>query len=138
MAVAYHIPWAVNTKTSKPIPVIPLLYDIIFIRKSITGKHISHIGIRKTEIFIILHIFYCIHIKVIQSGKYTFLWYSKTPGKNCKIQTAVRFQCLTKQRSDIIYHSIIVTWLVSLIQRNIILINQNDRLLTIMFLQKAG
>ena len=72
-AVIDDIPWTVDAKTAKQITIIPFLYSIILACQSIILQHLSYFCIRKTKIFFITYILYSIYLKIIESGKNTFL-----------------------------------------------------------------
>ena len=134
MAVADYIPRTVNLQFSKIVSVIPFLYGIVFFHKSIIFQQILNFPIQKSKIFIILYIFYCVYIKIIQSGKDTFLWYPQTPCQDRKFQAVVCLKCISKQDFDQFHHGIVISWLVCLIKRHIIFINQHDDVPIIMLL----
>ena len=108
MTVAHHIPRAVYLQFPEAVAVIPFLYGIVFLHKSIILQHLPYFLIRKPEVFLILHILYRIYIKIIKTSKDALPGNPKTPGKHCKIKAAVGFKRLTKKGPDIIYHSVIV------------------------------
>ena len=78
------------------------------------------------------------HLQVIQSGENALLRYPETPGKDSEIQAVIRLQHIAKQVADQTHHLIIVSCLKCFIQRDIILINQQDGLLAVMFFEKQG
>ena len=78
------------------------------------------------------------HLQVIKAGKNTLLGDSQTSGKGSKIKAVICFKGIAQQITDEVYHLVIVPCLKGFIQRNIILIDQQDDLLTIMLGQKHG
>ena len=71
MTITYHIPWAVNVQCPKTIPVIPLLYNIVFLHETIVFQHLSNFCICEAKGFMILNILYGIYIEIIEPRENT-------------------------------------------------------------------
>ena len=90
------------------ITVIPLLYVIIPVHKTIVFQHLSDLCIREAKVFIVLDILYRVNIKIIQSCENTFFRNSKAPRQHSKIQTVVGLERIPEQAPDQIHHVIVI------------------------------
>ena len=127
-----HIPRAVYIFIAKRIPIIPLFYGLAVILQSILSQHIAYFLVRKTKILIKRRFRNRIHFKIIQPRENTFLGDPQTASQHSHLQTVIGFQHASQHSTNQRYHLIIVSMLKCLIQRHIVLINQNDHLSAIM------
>ena len=63
--------------------------------------------------------------------------YPKASGNSCKLQIRVRFQRRFKQRTDEICHFLINSLKIRILQRHIVLIQEDDYIFTEYFFQAA-
>ena len=106
--------------------------------KSVIFQHILYFRVGKAEVFIKTAIGNWHHFKIIQSGKNTLFCHPQTSGQHSKEKMFIGFQGMSEQAADQVHHLVIVFMLLCLIQRNVVLVNQKDRLLIIVFVKKGG
>ena len=137
ITVADDIPRTIDVHTAKTITVIPVPNCVIFIFQSIILQHFLYFLVQETKIFIKAHRRNGQDLKIIQSGKNTFLCHTQTACQHSEKQAVVCFQHLLKHIPDQQCHFLIISLLVRFRQGHIIFVNQNDYLLTKMLFQQS-
>lgn len=115
------------------ISIIPFLYNPKVIIQSIIIQHGPDFNIGKAKVFIKKNIGDRHNFKVIQPGENTLLCNAQTSRQDGKINIIICLQRLPEQISDQGGHFVIIAILLCLVQWNVILVDEQDHFLPVMF-----
>ena len=138
IAVVDDIPQAVDVDAAKEVAVVPVVHGIFITRQAVKGQQLVHIRIGEAEILVVPHIGNGVDFEIIQSGEDALFGDAQAAGQDSELQTVIRFQCVAEQAAQEGHHLIIVTSLEGLVQRDVILVDQDDDLAAVMFGKKHG
>ena len=102
----------------------------------ISFQEFSHFLFREAKLLVKTGICNGKYLKIVQASKNALLGNAQTACQNSKLQKSICLQCLSEQAADERHHFSVIAMLESLVQRYIVLIDQNDRFLAIMFIQQ--
>ena len=105
---------------------------------SIIIQHGPDFNIRKAKVFVKKNIGDRHNFKVIQPGEDTLLCNAQTSRQYGKINIIICLQGLPEQIMDQADHPVVIAVLLCLVQRNIILIDEQDHFLSVMFIDEFG
>ena len=106
--------------------------------QAVVRQHIANFAIRKSKVFIKVHIRNGMHHQVVQPRKDALLRYAQTTGQHSEKQAVVRFQRQTKHRTNQIDHPVVIAVRICLIQRHIVFVDQQKHLLPVMLFEKRA
>ena len=104
--------------------------------KPVVFQHFSNFVICKSKVFIEIRIGNGVYGHIVQAGEDALLGYTQAAGQHSKKQAVIGFQCRSKHSADQVDHALIVTVLIGFVQRNVVFVNEQNNLLTIMLFQK--
>ena len=136
-AAADNIPWTININGTKTVSIIPLSDLFIMFIHFVIIKKLSDFPVCKAKMLLEFHIRNGQHPQIIQPRKNTLLRDTHTSRQHRHEQISVRFQPLLKHIPYQHDHLIIISLLKRFRKRHVILINQENDLSSMMFLEQS-
>ena len=136
VTVVDHIPRAIYVHISETIAVIPVLRSLISIFQAIIAQHFSDLAVCKAKILIETHSRDGEDLGVVEASEDTLLCHPQAASQHREIKAFIRFQGLIEQVPDQGDHPSVIAFFICFCQRYIILIDQDDHFLPMMFMEQ--
>ena len=136
--VSNHRPRIEYLRSAKTITVIPLADLIILFSSSVVRCHLPHFIRRKTEVFAVSMIQNRIDLQVVEAAEDALLCHTQNARQETIRQMRIVLQATRKQDSHEADHLIVIPKHMSLLNRRVVFINDDDWFHTVMFMQHSG
>ena len=126
-----YIPRAIDVRIAEVIAVVPRPHVLQGILHAIVGQQLLYIRFRKAEIFVIARIRDGIHLEVVDPREDALLRDAQAACHHREEQIRVGFERFAEEAPQEGYHLVVVPIDVSLVQRNVVFIDQQNHLLAV-------